>query len=98
MNNEYFLRALMHLVQSYHEYFECGNNNLYGSKKVKVTKPELYVTFTKIYDEQVKLYGHSHRCIAEVFIRMKIIKRMYSSCKEYGAIGRNYLKSEIVLE
>ena len=40
------IRALMYLVQSYHEYFERRNDNLYGSKKVKVPKPELYVIFT----------------------------------------------------
>ena len=98
------IRALMYLVQSYHEYFERRNDNLYSSKKVKLPKPELYViftgkrvskpeyvslseeffngedcaidvkvkmiydgksndiisqyvAFTKVYDEQVKLYG-----------------------------------------
>ena len=102
--------ALMYLVQSYHEYFERRNDNLYGSKKVKVPKPELYViftgkrvnkpeyvslseeffngeecaidvkvkmiydgkdndiisqyvTFTKVYDEQVKIYGRTREAI-----------------------------------
>ena len=40
------IRALMYLVQSYHEYFERRNDNLYGSKKVKLPKAELYVIFT----------------------------------------------------
>ena len=40
------IRALMYLAQSYHEYFERRDDNLYGSKKVKVPKPELYVIFT----------------------------------------------------
>lgn len=104
------IRALMYLVQSYHEYFERRNDNLYSSKKVKVPKPELYViftgkrvnkpeyvsfseeffngeecaidvkvkiiydgkdndiisqyvTFTKIYDEQVKLYGRTREAV-----------------------------------
>ena len=104
------LRALMYLVQSYHEYFERRNDNLYGSKKVKVPKPELYViftgkrvskpeyvsfseeffdgeecavdvkvkmiydgkdndiisqyvAFTKVYDEQVKLYGRTREAV-----------------------------------
>ena len=105
------VRALMYLVQSYHEYFERRNDNLYGSKKVKVPKPELYViftgkrvsrpeyvslseeffngegcaievkvkmiydgkdndiisqyvAFTKVYDEQVKLYGRTREAVA----------------------------------
>ena len=104
------IRALMYLVQSYHEYFERRNDNLYGSKKVKIPKPELYViftgkrvskpeyvslseeffngedcaidvkvkmiydgkdndiisqyvTFTKVYDEQVKLYGRTREAV-----------------------------------
>ena len=40
------IRALLYLVQSYHEYFERRNDNLYGSKKVKLPKAELYVIFT----------------------------------------------------
>ncbi len=54
------IRALMYLVQSYHEYFERRNDNLYGSKKVKLPK---YVTFTKVYDEQVKLYGRTREAV-----------------------------------
>ncbi|MCI8485106.1 MAG: hypothetical protein HFH41_12330 [Lachnospiraceae bacterium] len=104
------IRALMYLVQSYHEYFERRNDNLYGSKKVKIPKPELYViftgkrvskpeyvslseeffnredcaidvkvkmiydgkdndiisqyvSFTKVYDEQVKLYGRTREAV-----------------------------------
>ena len=40
------IRALMYLVQTYHEYFKRTNQNLYGSKKVVVPKPELYVIYT----------------------------------------------------
>ena len=104
------IRALMYLVQSYHEYFGRRNDNLYGSKKVKLPKAELYViftgkrvskpeyvslseefwggekcaidvkvkmiydgknndiisqyvTFTKVYDEQVKLYGRTREAV-----------------------------------
>lgn len=100
----------MYLAQSYHEYFERRNDNLYGSKKVKLPKAELYViftgkrvskpeyvslseefwggeecaidvkvkmiydgkdndiisqyvTFTKVYDEQVKLYGRTREAV-----------------------------------
>lgn len=40
------IRALLYLVQTYHDYFEYTNQSLYRSKKVKMPKPELYVIYT----------------------------------------------------
>ena len=40
------IRALMYLVQTYHDYFKRTNQNLYGSKKVIMPKPELYMIYT----------------------------------------------------
>ncbi|MCM1496738.1 MAG: hypothetical protein NC089_13205 [Bacteroides sp.] len=40
------IRALMYLIQTYHDYFKRTKQNLYGSKKVNMPKPELYVIFT----------------------------------------------------
>jgi len=40
------VRALMYLVQTYHEYFEEQDADLYGSKKVHVPESEIYVIFT----------------------------------------------------
>ena len=40
------IRALMYLAQTYHDYFERTNQNLYKSKKVKMPIPELYVIYT----------------------------------------------------
>ena len=40
------IRALMYLIQTYHDYFKRTNQNLYGSKKVTMPKPELYMIFT----------------------------------------------------
>ena len=40
------IRALMYLVQTYHDYFKRTNQNLYGSKKITMPKPELYVIYT----------------------------------------------------
>jgi len=40
------IRALMYLIQTYHDYFKRTNQNLYGSKKVDMPKPELYLIFT----------------------------------------------------
>ena len=39
------IRALLYLAQTYHDYFERTNQNLYKSKKVKMPKPELYVVY-----------------------------------------------------
>lgn len=36
----------MYLIQTYHDYFKRTNQNLYGSKKVNMPKPELYMIFT----------------------------------------------------
>ena len=40
------IRILLYLAESYHKYFEQNGQNLYGSRKVKMPKPELYVIFT----------------------------------------------------
>ena len=40
------VRALMYLIQTYHDYFKRTNQNLYGSKKVHLPKPELYMIYT----------------------------------------------------
>ena len=40
------IRALLYLVQTYHDYFEHTKQSLYMSKKVHMPKPELYVIYT----------------------------------------------------
>nr|WP_300675897.1 hypothetical protein [uncultured Acetatifactor sp.] len=40
------IRALMYLIQTYHDFFKRTKQNLYGSKKVDMPKPELYLIFT----------------------------------------------------
>lgn len=40
------IRALEYLAQTYHDYFERTNQNLYKSKKVKMPKAELHVVYT----------------------------------------------------
>lgn len=40
------IRALLYLAQTYHDYFERTNQNLYKSKKVKMPEPELYLIYT----------------------------------------------------
>jgi hypothetical protein len=40
------IRSLMYLAQTWQEYIESTGQNIYGSKKVKLPKPELYVVYT----------------------------------------------------
>ena len=40
------IRALMYLIQTYHNYFERTKQSLYKSKKVQIPMPELYVIYT----------------------------------------------------
>ena len=40
------IRALMYMVQIYHDYFDRTKQNLYKSKKVKLRVPEIYVIYT----------------------------------------------------
>lgn len=40
------IRALMYLVQTWHDYFERTRQNLYKSKKVQMPMPEIYVLYT----------------------------------------------------
>ena len=39
------IRMLLYAAQTYHEYFERTEQNLYGSAKVRMPKPELYVIY-----------------------------------------------------
>ena len=129
------VRALMYLVQSYHEYFEHRNDNLYGSKKVKLPKPELYViftgkriskpeyislseeffsgeecaidvkvkmiydgkdndiisqyvAFTKVYDEQVKLYGRTRKAVTNTIniCKNRDVLKEYLSSREQEVV------------
>lgn len=40
------IRAMMYLMQTYHDYFKRTKQNLYGSKRVNMPRPELYVIYT----------------------------------------------------
>lgn len=40
------IRCLMYLAQTYQEYIERSGQNVYGSKKIELPKPELYVIYT----------------------------------------------------
>ena len=40
------VRALLYLVKTYNAYFKQHRQNVYGSKRVKLPRPELYVIYT----------------------------------------------------
>lgn len=40
------VRCLLYLAQTYQEYFESTKQNVYGSKRLELPRPELYVIFT----------------------------------------------------
>ena len=40
------IRTLMYMAQTYHDYIGKKELNLYGSKKIAIPKPELYVIYT----------------------------------------------------
>lgn len=40
------IRAFMYLAQSYQDYFEQQKVNLYGTRRIELPKPELYVIYT----------------------------------------------------
>lgn len=41
------VRGLMYLMSSYQEYFNSRDVNLYGTKKIHLPRPEMYVVYTK---------------------------------------------------
>ncbi len=40
------LRSLMYTVQTWHQYIKKTQQNVYGSKRIKLPRPELYVIYT----------------------------------------------------
>ena len=130
------VRGLMYLAQTYQEHIEKSGQNVYGSKRVKLPKPELYViftgerkskpeylylskeffcgeesaievkvkmiydgkegdiinqyvTFTKIYNEQVRLYGRTREAVLETIriCKDKNVLKEYLENKEQEVVN-----------
>lgn len=70
------IRVLMYLVQSWIDYFERTDQNLYKSKKVKMPVPELYVIYTgdrKTRPRRVSLseeFFDGKKCCIDVKVKM----------------------------
>ena len=77
------IRALIYLVQTYHDYFERTKQNLYKSKKVQMPKPELYVIYTgdrKNKPAEVSLSGEffgGEDCCIDVKVDIRWERRRY---------------------
>ena len=101
------VRALLYLVQTYHEYFEGQDADLYGSKKVHVPEPELYMIFT---GERVnrpetislsKEFFGGKECAIEVKVKMlyggkgnDIISQYVAFTKVYNEQVKKYGRSQ----
>ncbi len=70
------VRALLYLAQAYQDYLDERNADLYGSVKVKLPKPELYVIYTgerESRPETVTLteeFFQGEECALEVRVKM----------------------------
>ena len=70
------VRALMYLVQTWHDYFERTKQNLYKSKKVQMPIPEVYVIFTgerKTKPSEISLsqeFFGGKECAVDVKVKM----------------------------
>ena len=52
------IRSLMYMVQTYQDYIEKEELNIYSSKKLEIPKPELYVIYTgekKVEEKEISL-------------------------------------------
>lgn len=126
------VRALLYLINTYHDYFKRTKQNLYSSKKVIMPVPELYVIYTgtkknipesislkkeffneqnsaidatvkilsngrnnniigayisfcKVYDEQIKTHGRTQKAIEETIHICKDKNILYEYLKEREA-------------
>ncbi len=70
------VRALLYLAQTYREYLDEKNADLYGSVKVRLPRPELYVIYTGEREERPKTaslteeFFQGEECALEVKVKM----------------------------
>ena len=70
------VRSLMYLVQTWQEYVQSTGQNIYGSKRVELPRPELYVIYTgsrKRRPAYLRLSDEifsGHECAVEVKVKM----------------------------
>ena len=106
------IRAFMYLAQSYQEYFESNEINLYASRKVVLPKPELYVIYTgerSCHPSELKLsdefFGGQHSAL-EISVKVlygddsrNIIGQYVRFCKVYNRMVKDFgTTEEAILE
>lgn len=85
------IRALMYLIQTYHDFFKRTKQNLYGSKKVNMPKPELYMIFT---GEKRKNPPHTISLSKDFFDgEKKAVTETIRICKNRNVL-KEYLESK----
>ena len=67
------VRCLLYLAQTYQEYFESTKQNVYGSKKLELPKPEMYVIFTG----NIKTYVESREKEASEKTKIETAQKLY---------------------
>ena len=90
------VRALMYLVQTYHDYFEEQDVDLYGSKKVHVPEPEIYMIYTGERVNRPEIISFSEEffggkgCAIEVKVKVVYGGRGNDIISQYVAFTRVY--------
>lgn len=70
------IRAFMYLAKSYQDYILRTNQDMYGSKKLKLPKPELYVIYTgkrkkrPEYISYAEEFFHEQECCVDIKVKM----------------------------
>lgn len=81
-------RTLSYLSETYNRYIQDTNQNIYGSKKVTLPKPELYVICTdkQIKDKEIsfkKEFFNNEESAVEIRIKIITLKNAAKIVKEY---------------
>ena len=90
------LRSLMYLTQTWQKYIQNTGQNVYGSKKVELPRPELYVIYTgnrKIRPESLRLseeFWGGGECAVEVRVKMIYDGKKGDIISQYVAFTRVY--------
>ena len=89
-------RVLEYLGESFNRYVLKTNQNIYGEKKVKLPKPELYVLYTGnkvIKEKEISLRKEFYNNDSPVDIKIKVI-----TIKNSSKILKEYIKFTKVLD
>ena len=89
-------RVLEYLGESFNRYVLKTNQNIYGEKKVKIPKPELYVLYTGnkvIKEKEISLRKEFYNKDSPVDIKIKVI-----TIKNSSKILKEYIKFTKVLD